>query len=131
MSQDDLAWLPPRSPARNFIKKVPPSTKQSWKSIYPKATEAGIEAIEKMLTFDPTKRSTIAECLVLRYYETLHMPDDEPVSEVPVDWTFDKFTPTKRLLQNFIYAECWKFHPEIAQRDAKLLDSREITKLLQ
>lgn len=72
-----------------------------------------------------------------RYYETLHMPDDEPVAEVPVDWAFDKsqpwwnagfsqvlrvtsghkwpktapltelprFTPTKRNLQNYIYAE--------------------------
>ena len=26
----------------------------------------------------------------VRYYETLHMPDDEPVAEVPVDWAFDK-----------------------------------------
>jgi len=130
-TEDDLAWLPPRSPARNFIKKVPPATKQNWKSIYPKATDAGIEAIEKMLTFNPTKRATIAECMVLRYYETLHMPDDEPVAEVPVDWAFDKFTPTKRNLQNYIYAECWKFHPEIAQRDAKFLDSREITPLLK
>ena len=25
-----------------------------------------------------------------RYYETLHMPDDEPVAENPVDWGFDK-----------------------------------------
>lgn len=28
-----------------------------------------------------------------RYYETLHMPDDEPVAEVPVDWAFDKSQP--------------------------------------
>lgn len=49
-----------------------------------------------------------------------------------------RFTPTKRLLQNYIYTEhpgilvsliplssasrgrCWKFHPEIAERDAKV-----------
>ncbi|CAE7241454.1 MMK1, partial [Symbiodinium necroappetens] len=130
-SEEDLTWLPPRSPARNFIKKVPPCTKQSWKSVYPKATEAGIYAIERMLTFNPTKRATIPECLILPYYETLHMPDDEPVAETPVDWAFDKFTPTKRLLQNYIYAECWKFHPEIQQRDAKLLDSRGISELLR
>ena len=30
---------------------------------------------------------------VQRYYETLHMPDDEPVAEVPVDWSFDKLGP--------------------------------------
>lgn len=125
-TEADLAWLPARSPARNFIKKVPPSTKQAWSSIYPKATPQGIDAIEKMLTFDPTKRADIPTCLELPYYETLHMPDDEPKADTPVDWAFDKFTPTKRLLQNYIYAECWKFHADIAQRDKALLASRGI-----
>jgi len=130
-TEEDLQWLPARSPARNFIKKVPPCTKQSWKSVYPKATPAGIEAIERMLTFNPTKRADIPACLVLPYYETLHMPDDEPVADTPVDWAFDKFTPTKRLLQNYIYAECWRFHPDIAKRDEKHLASRGIDQLLK
>mmetsp|Transcript_83700 Transcript_83700/g.270850 ORF Transcript_83700/g.270850 Transcript_83700/m.270850 type:complete len:372 (-) Transcript_83700:191-1306(-) len=128
--EEDLEWLPPKSPARSFIKKVPPSTKQPWEHIYPKATKTGIDAIEQMLTFNPLKRATVHKALTLPYYETLHMPDDEPVADVPVDWAFDKFTPTKRLLQNYIYAECCKFHPEIAKRDEKLLASRGIDKLV-
>mmetsp|Transcript_101244 Transcript_101244/g.226037 ORF Transcript_101244/g.226037 Transcript_101244/m.226037 type:complete len:343 (+) Transcript_101244:127-1155(+) len=130
-TEADLEWLPARSPARSFIKKAPVSAKQPWASIYPKITASGIDAIEKMLTFNPVKRATVADCLVLPYYETLHMPEDEPVSDSPVDWAFDKFTPTKRLLQNYIYAECWKFHPEIKERDAKLLPSRGIDQLLK
>jgi serine/threonine protein kinase len=130
-TEEDLEWLPARSPARNFIKKVPPCTKQPWQTIYPKATKAGIEAIEKMLTFNPKVRVDVRNTLTLPYYETLHMPDDEPEADVPVDWAFDKFTPTKRLLQNYVYAECWRFHPEIAARDQKMLASRGIDTLLK
>merc|ERR1719502_982695 len=36
----DLTWLPTRSPARNFIKKIPTQTKQEWKQIYPKANDS-------------------------------------------------------------------------------------------
>jgi len=129
-SEEDLQWLPPRSPARPFIKKVPVCGKQAWSTIYPRATANGINAIERMLTFDPTRRCTVQEAIQLPYFETLHMPDDEPVADTPVDWAFDKFKPTKRLLQNYIYAECAVFHPDIAARDEKLLASRGIDKLL-
>jgi mitogen-activated protein kinase 1/3 len=129
--QQDMEWLPPKSPAINFIKKCPVSAKQPWESIYPKASTDAINAIEKMLTFNPTKRVDVQEAIRLKYYESLHMPDDEPVADQPMNWAFDKFTPTKRLLQNYIYAECWKFHPDIAQRDAKLLPARGIDTLLK
>lgn len=130
-SEADLDWLPARSPARSFIKKVPSCTKQPWNTIYPKATPSGIEAMDRMLTFHPVRRATVQDAIVLPYYETLHMPDDEPTAEHPVDWAFDKFTPTKRLLQNHIYVECAGFHPDIVARDKKLLDSRGITEMLR
>lgn len=129
-TEEDLEWLPARSPARNFIKKAPVCAKVPWQNIYPKATADGIDAIERMLTFNPLKRANVRDSIQLPYYSTLHMPEDEPEAERPVDWNFDKFTPTKRLLQNLIYAECYKFHPHIAQRDEKLLASRGIDKEL-
>lgn len=84
-----------------------------------------------MVTFNPLKRASVQDAIVLPYFNTLHMPDDEPVAETPVDWAFDKFTPTKRLLQNYIYVECARFHPEIAKRDEKLLPPRGIDQLLK
>jgi len=126
-TEADLAWLPPKSPARAFIRKVPVTTKQDWSKVYSKASTNAVEAIEKMLTFDPTKRSDVKACLTFPYFETLHMEDDEPVAETPVDWAFDKFTPTKRLLQNYVYSECAKFHKDIIRRDQAMLASRGIT----
>lgn len=130
-TEADLEWLPARSPARSFIKKVPPCAKQAWSAIYPKATQKGIDAIEQMLTFNPLKRVTVPGAITLPYYESLHMPDDEPKAEKPMDWAFDKFTPTKRLLQNYIYVECAKFHQDIIKRDEKLLASRGIDLMLK
>merc|ERR1712232_1451687 len=132
-SEDDMSWLPAKSPARAFIKKIPVTSKQDWKGIYPKASKNGVDAIEAMLEFSPVKRNDVEGCLVLPYFEQLHMPDDEPQAEKPVDWAFDKFTPTKRLLQNHIYVECTRFKENeyIISRDQSLLDSRGITQLLK
>jgi len=129
-TEEDMNWLPTKSPARSFIKKIPPTTKQDWKAIYPKASQSAVDAIEAMLEFSPVKRKDVDGCLIMDYYKALHMPDDEPIAAKPVDWAFDKFTPTKRLLQNYIYAECAAFHPDIVKRDEALLDSRGISKIL-
>merc|ERR1712110_1399779 len=87
-SEEDMSWLPPKSPARAFIKKIPVTTKQDWKVIYPKASKSAIDAIEAMLEFSPVQRKDVEGCLVLPYFSALHMPDDEPTAEKPVDWAF-------------------------------------------
>lgn len=125
-SEKDLEWLPAKSPARAFIKKVPQSQGTPWKTLYPKASDNAVQAIDAMLKFDPTQRADVDACLVLPYFADLHMPDDEPSADKPIDWAFDKFTPTKRLLQNRIYEECATFHKEILTRDKALLESRGI-----
>jgi len=124
-SEADLEWLPARSPARNFIKKVPVCERQPWNVIYPKASANCQDMIDKMLCFNPTNRFDVPGCLEHAYFESLHMPDDEPKAETPVDWAFDRFKPTKKNLQDYIYAECARFHPEIMERDARALQARK------
>lgn len=126
---EDLKWLPPRSPARSFLKNVQPCEPQAWSKIYPKASDEAIDAIERMLTFDPTKRPDVRESLELKFFAPLHIPEDEPKAPKPMDWSFDKFTPTKQKLQNFIYLECARFRPDILKRDEKLVKERGIDKI--
>merc|ERR1712046_135544 len=116
-NEEDLDWLPKRSPARSFIAKIPPARKQEWSTICPppKCTRVAHEALDAMLTFHPVRRVNVQQAIELEYFKALHMPDDEPAAEAPVDWAFDRFTPTKRLLQNYIYAECYRFHPNIKE----------------
>ncbi len=118
---DDLHWLPDEGPARRFLQKCPPSAPQPLQALYPKASTESIEAAIKMLAFDPFKRISVDEALGLKYFESLHAPTDEPVATAPIDWSFDNFKPTKRVLQNFVYLESSKFHPEIFTRDRELL----------
>jgi len=128
-SSEDLKWLPPRSPARSFLKNVPPCEPQGWKRVYPKASDDAVDAIERMLTFDPTKRPDVKESLELKFFAALHIPEDEPKAPGPMDWSFDKFTPTKQKLQNFIYLECARFRPDILKRDEKLVKERGIDRI--
>ena len=70
-----------------------------------------------MLCFNPTKRIGVDESLAHPYFDGLHAPDDEPVADSLMDWGFDDFKLTKRLIQNKVYAECAAYNPQIAERD--------------
>lgn len=48
------------------------------------------------------------------YFEGLHNEATEPVCREPFDWSWDNFEPTKEILQDMVYDEGLKFHPEKA-----------------
>jgi len=131
-TEDELHWLPRSSPARNFLKKCPPAPKASWGRLLPSASSAAVEVIGAMLRFDPTARVNVQDSMRFRYFEHLFEEEDMDHDSrvLPMDWSFDNFEPTKELLQNYIYCECASFHPEILERDQKLVTARGIDKLL-
>jgi serine/threonine protein kinase len=114
---NDLSWLPQDGPARRFINKCPASAGKTLAELYPKANPDALEVATRMLTFNPHRRVGVDEALGHRYFEGLHSKEDEPVADHQVDWSFDSFKPTKKVLQQMVYSECSKFHPEIIQRD--------------
>jgi len=130
-SEDELHWLPRNGSARAFLKKCALAPKASWTKLLPTGSAAAIEVIESMLRFDPSVRMTVQEAMRLRYFESLFEEEDmEHDTRVkPVDWTFDNFEPTKPLLQNYVYLECAKFHPDIVKRDLVALRARGVDKL--
>jgi len=116
-SEEDLKWLPPNGPARKFLTKCPESKGQPLRTLYPDTSDLCIEFIDSMLQFDPQKRSNVQTCLEHPYLKDLHFAEDEPKADFVVDWEFDRFTPTRKLLQEKVYEECAKFHPSILVRD--------------
>lgn len=64
-----------------------------------------------MITFNPDKRIVVEQCLAHPYFEGLHNPDEEPVSESKFDWSWDNFEPTRDLLQKMVWEESLSFHP--------------------
>lgn len=132
-SEEELAWLPKVGSARNFLKKCAAAPKANWSKLLPMAGRDALQVIEGMLHFDPTARITVQDALRLRYFGNLFEEEDmdHDMRVTPVDWSFDNFEPTKRLLQNYIYCECAHFNPEIIERDDAMLEERGIDELLR
>ena len=110
-SGEDLNFIGDES-ALKYIKSRPKRNKQSWASMYPKASKSAIDLLSKMLVFNPEKRLTVEECLAHEYLQELHSPDEEPLSEELFDWSFDNFELTKDKLQTMVYQEACHFHPD-------------------
>ncbi|KAJ1607632.1 putative MAPK [Cryptosporidium canis] len=146
-SKDDLdSWLPYKGTtenARKYLDTLPNYKGKHISALFPgfDCPEA-IDLIEKMLTFNPKKRITADEALSHPYFNGINASStcDSPSSvsgstptpfnsstEIDItsksnligsiDWSFDHFEPTKRLLQNKVYEEIADFHPEILIRD--------------
>ncbi|EPT25997.1 CMGC kinase, MAPK family (ERK) MAPK-1 [Toxoplasma gondii ME49] len=112
--------------ARRFIESLPNSDPYKLEDLFPDASKAALDLLSNLLTFDPAKRITVQEALRHEYFEGLHSVEDEPTVTTPVNWSFDNFVPTKRLLQNKVYQEIISYHPEIVLRDFHLLPPRGI-----
>ena len=50
------------------------------------------------------------------------------VAKHTIDWSFDYLPLTKRAMQNAVYQEAGRMHPEIFDRDAALLAERKIVR---
>ena len=92
--------------------------------------DCACEAIERMLTFNPSLRACADECLALPYYEALHLPEDEPLCSKVFNWEAARVPATEELLRNHFFAECWKFDSSVALGHGEVLKSRGIDKLL-
>lgn len=64
--------------AKKYLKQLPHKLKKDLAKLYPHANPIAIDLLQKMLTFDPTKRVTVEEALGHAYLESMHDPEDEP-----------------------------------------------------
>lgn len=109
--KDDLNFIT-NTQARDFVLSLPKRTKQPFNNLFPKSNPVALDLLSKMLVFNPNKRYTIEQCLEHPYFEGLHNPDEEPVSDVLFDWKFDDLELKKENIQNMIFEESLKFHSD-------------------
>ena len=101
--------------AKEFVLKLARRSKQPFSQLFPKSNPVALDLLSKMLNFNPNKRYTIEQCISHPYFETLHNPEEEPISESAFDWSFDDIELTKDNLQSIIYDQSLNFHPENEQ----------------
>eukprot|EP00746_Dinoflagellata_sp_MGD_P006934 gnl/MRDRNA2_/MRDRNA2_113672_c0_seq1.p1 gnl/MRDRNA2_/MRDRNA2_113672_c0~~gnl/MRDRNA2_/MRDRNA2_113672_c0_seq1.p1 ORF type:complete len:533 (-),score=89.00 gnl/MRDRNA2_/MRDRNA2_113672_c0_seq1:221-1819(-) len=120
----DIAWVPEESEARRFLKRIcPPGRGQQIAGLLAKASRACIDLTENLLGWDPAKRLSAKKAQEHDYLKNL-LPKVPPVDPEPFDWAFDKFKPTVQHVQERLYAECARLHPEIVARDYSVLVQR-------
>ena len=107
-TNDDLSYIGNES-ALKYVKNLQKRSKQSWNVLFPKANPVALDLLSKMLTFHPVKRVSVEQCLAHPYFDGLHNSEEEPICKIPFDWAFDKFTPTKELLQKMMRDEALSF----------------------
>jgi len=90
-TDDDLDFVK-GTRARSFMKKLAGKKKQEWSKLFPSADPQALDLLDKMLTFNPNRRITIAEALQHPYMESLHEPEDEPDCEDKFDFTYEQQT---------------------------------------
>jgi serine/threonine protein kinase len=110
-SAEDLEFIT-NNQAREFVQKLAKRTKQTFSSLFKKSNPVALDLLSKMLIFNPKKRYTVEQCISHPYFEGLHNPEEEPISDSSFDWSFDDIELTKETLQSMIYEESLNFDPD-------------------
>jgi mitogen-activated protein kinase 1/3 len=69
--------------ARNYIVSLKPRVKQPFNRIYPNADKNALDLLDRLLTFNPSKRIDVSDALAHPYLKQHHDPNDEPIATHP------------------------------------------------
>jgi mitogen-activated protein kinase 1/3 len=91
--------------ARNYISSLKSRAKQPFSRLYPDADSNALDLLEKLLTFDPSKRIDVTNALAHPYLKQYYEPNDEPTATHPftVDMEMDDYPISK--LKQLIWSE--------------------------
>ncbi|KAI0978919.1 hypothetical protein GJ496_002940 [Pomphorhynchus laevis] len=70
--------------AREYLQNLPFTPKRKFQDMFTNASNEIIEVMERLLSFNPSKRPTAAESLLMPFFREYHLPNDEPVSDVVI-----------------------------------------------
>jgi len=110
-TEEELAWVT-NEKALQYIRSLDPKAKIPFAQIYPEASDKALDLLEKMLTFDPHKRISVADALAHPYFSALHCEEDEPMCPKKFEFKFETKADTKEGIQSLLFDEICDFRPE-------------------
>jgi len=75
--------------AATMIQEIKKRPDPSWNERFPGANPLALDLIQKLLTFNPSKRLTVEECLNHPYLEEFHDEADEPACTIQIVMDMD------------------------------------------
>jgi mitogen-activated protein kinase 1/3 len=101
--------------SRDYLRAMPFRKRKPFSILYPNASPATLDFLQRSLTFDPKKRMTVEEALAHPYLEAYHDPTDEP-SCAPIpseffDFDLQKEEISREELKQLLYDEISTFKP--------------------
>uniref|UniRef100_A0A3Q2QLT2 mitogen-activated protein kinase n=1 Tax=Fundulus heteroclitus TaxID=8078 RepID=A0A3Q2QLT2_FUNHE len=103
--------------ARSYIKNLPRHPRKDFSTLFPRASETGIDLLEKMLVLDGDERPTAELALEHPYFDGLREPEDFP-EPTPYDDSHDNATLSLDEWKRLCYKEVKSFVP-FPRRDSK------------
>ncbi|KAJ4971281.1 hypothetical protein NE237_004380 [Protea cynaroides] len=98
--------------AKRYIRQLATHPRQPFAQLFPHVHPDAIDLIEKMLTFDPTRRITVEEALAHPYLARLHDIADEPICPEPFSFEFERQALTEEQMKEMTNREALAFNPE-------------------
>ncbi|KAG6761122.1 hypothetical protein POTOM_034317 [Populus tomentosa] len=112
-TESDLGFVR-NEDARRYIQQLDSHPRRSLAELFPLVHPLAIDLVDKMLTFDPTKRITVEEALAHPYLARLHDIADEPVCLEPFSFEFEQQPLAEEQMKDMIYEEALALNPEYA-----------------
>lgn len=101
--------------AQDYIRSLPYKPRIPFKTLYPAANPMALDLLEKMLSFDPSRRITCDEALQHPYLSVWHDPQDEPTCQRKFDFGFEEVEDVEGM-KKLILEEVASFREEVRGR---------------
>lgn len=87
-----------------YLRTWPKRTKQNFSLLFPRAEGGGgVDLLEKLLAFDPSRRISATEGLEHVYLAAYHVADDEPLCAKTFDFSFETTTTIPEIKGFFVF----------------------------